>query len=150
MTYTTLQQSIIREFGRKPSNIQDASFGCILSIEWDCEEERIIWKLVHILSDSDEWCSFFSGVKIVTDYASEDIEYSEDEIEILWHIPHLEDVFRVAAEKWLSFYIDSERNAQIWIDWKSFRYIPSIPLLDQDESTLTQLLTLFKKWETHT
>ena len=139
MTYTTLQLDIIREFGRK-----NHTAWCYTIDEegtmWYCATDRN-WLIIS----SKDWGWWSSS------------DYWDYMGEILWAIPHLEDVFRVAEERWLVYEL---RNKYVKDEFKYFLYITDIhefttdaipwkqcsTLIDQDESTLTQLLTLFKKW----
>ena len=67
---------------------------------------------------------------------------------ILWHIPHLEDVFRVAKNKLWYYELlgDSlEFWNELWIqkDTMQIDCDASIPLLDQSKDTLQSILNLF-------
>lgn len=79
--------------------------------------------------------------------------------EILWHIPHLEDVFRLARDRkmfyWIKWEYVKEKEFEyieyIWFSnidiWEKYiPYNPSIPLLEQPESVLIELLTKIK-WQ---
>ena len=130
--YTPLQLNIIRLFGRK-----ELTEGII--IKYDDEYFKLMTEI--------EW---WIAVDSIQYYRNLALYFGEDEFEILWHIPHLEDVFRVAEEKWLSytlfggriinhivFHIDDDNDVKITI-------APTLPLLEQSEDTLTQLCNLFK------
>lgn len=74
--------------------------------------------------------------------------------EILWHIPHLEDLFRVAEEQWRKLDIEYRNDRwfecyTLWIEkaekknnWNVILYNPSIPLLDQPN--LSDIISLFR------
>lgn len=76
----------------------------------------------------------------------------DNNFEILWHIPHLENLFQLAEEKGFA-YIALE-PAQIRLTkyfWKDrpewvhvIPYNPTLPLIYQEESVLIELLTIFK------
>lgn len=117
MTYTATQLEVIKRFWRK-----ELSDYCLVKVDWKYIFHR-------------------------------DKSILESHYEILWHIPHLfPDVARVMRDRWWS--IDYEENlneSNIWelyithFGWNTVIPFDSIiPLLDQSESTLTQLLTLFK------
>lgn len=81
---------------------------------------------------------------------------TENIFEILWHIPHLNDLYRVAESKDLIIKIEYNylKQEYVWITidntfWEDdiyalIPYNPTLPLIDQEESTLVQLLNLFK------
>ncbi len=76
------------------------------------------------------------------------------DVEILWHIPSLEDLFQVAMDKWYSpaFYYDEEYSKYIvsferkiadrQFTQDDFPYNPILPLLDQPN--LEEIISLFK------
>lgn len=135
MQYTDLQISAIKLFGRK-----ELSFGCIFKY-WD-----IYTRYCH------PWTSFHIVQKLNADtYAIWNEDFKK--IEILWHEPHLfPDVARVAEEKWFSVWVVERKwvwyisigkidNPNIVINQK---FIPSKPLIEQSESTLEKLISLFE------
>lgn len=62
-------------------------------------------------------------------------------------IPHLEDVFRVAEEKWgvpVELYYSSEKKYVLWLNEDiSIDYNPFLSLLEQDEKTLKEFIEKF-------
>ena len=157
MTYTTLQLDIIREFGSK-----ELTEGCYITYTWNPK----FWK---------DWGDYLAMLKFSKNGIYEakskncfwllHLAESEEELneiqwlhwirkEILWHIPHLEDVFRVAEERWL--FCDCSTNSssirlynEDYTIEEEYPWDSSTQPIDQDESTLTQLLTLFTTWETN-
>ena len=156
MTYSKTQLDIIKAFGSK-----ELSEGCLMEIFhtdlvhremwWDDYETSvsncIIWKYISWFSES-----------IFDFYYDENIFniktfwecWETNSYEILWHIPELfPDVARVAKEKWIIIRIWSNETIIYGFIYKSestFRitYNSTLPLIEQEESTLTQLLNLFK------
>ena len=136
---TPLQIETIKKFGRK-----ELMAGCIFKY-WD-----------YYSFYCHPWTSFHIVQKLNADtYAI----WNEDfrKIEILWHLPHLEDIFRVAKDKDFDLFqvvyhdkmwsTESQQGIFV-IDnmGKSVRitYNSTLPLIEQDESILSQLLSLFK------
>lgn len=132
MTYTPLQIEIIKKFGRK-----DLSFGCVIYYNispYIFLDERI-WYYTVYCCDSVDWIFWYEEIK------------EKEKVKILWHLPLLEDIFRVAEEKGIYVSISPEITRvykEFWWDPIEVVFIPHIPLIDQDESTLSQLLSLFK------
>lgn len=141
--YTPTKIEAIKIFWKK-----DLSFGCIVLHQHSYTPEY--WpEQVSIVTRNDgnknesEW--------LLPRWVWVDSSYQVEEYTILWHEPHLEDVFRVAEEKWFTFdlinfwkkqprltsLIPSNENFNIPIN-------PNIPLLEQPEETLKQLISLFK------
>ena len=145
--YTPTQLESIKIFGRK-----DLSFGCIFKY-WD-----IYTRYCY------PWTSFHIVQKLNADtYAIWNEDFKK--IEILWHEPHLEDVFRVAKNKWKII----DKWTEYWIVdfciWWHYRnelsivfqwwfnndfhkdkimYNPTLQLLEQSEETLNKLISLFE------
>lgn len=133
MTFTPPQLDIIRLFWRK-----ELSFGCIVEKMWN------IYTMIDIDTNGD-W--------IICRYEHDSSNHHIGIYEILWHIPHLEDVFRVAKEKefvciWAGqfplsteYFISIQKNI-----WESVEidFNPTKSLINQDETTLNQLLAIFK------
>ena len=140
MNYTPTQLEIIKIFWKK-----DLSFGCLI------RKEK--WKWFKIANISDikypDWKTCYKQAKwywVHWKFYQPKFK-TELDFEILWHIPHLEDVFRVAEEKWWKCEIlDSE---SIWyknciiIKWVWIEFNPTLLILEQSEETLKQLITLF-------
>lgn len=129
MTYSPIQLEAIKIFGRK-----DLTEWCLVNhwfsynpeIDW----EKQIWKIKTY--DWRRWAMLFDWFNV-------------DDFEILWHEPHLEDVFRVAKEKWYFVKLQSDEiYFYTYQHDESFKFISSLPLLEQSEDTLTQLINLFK------
>lgn len=130
MTYTATQLEVIKTFWRKELSkwliIWKERISEIIAIDYERE-----WFYIMI----DDWENTFS--------------WSIKWAEILWHIPHLEDVFRMVEKKrWVmrTWFPD---NVLYWFFPKieeTFRitYNPTIQLLEQPESVLIELLNLFK------
>lgn len=155
--YTPTQIEAIKIFWKK-----DLSFGCIVLHQHSYTPEY--WpEQVSIVTRNDgnknesEW--------LLPRWVWVDSSYQVEEYTILWHEPHLEDVFRVAKEKakishkWdiysivdlsinghyrneLSIVLQGGFNNDFHKD--RIQYNPSIPLLQQSEETLKQLISLFK------
>ena len=136
--YTQTQLEAIRIFGRK-----DLISWCYTLEKnwtmWHCWNWE--WKICY----TKQWDWWYSS------------SYWDHMWEILWHEPHLEDVFSLMTQKmfywsyrkvyeieWYSF--DEWWEIDVWdssIFWH-IPYNPTIPLLKQSESTLQQLISLFK------
>lgn len=143
MNYSPIQLDIIRTFGSK-----ELSEGCFV------RKEK--WKWFKIANITDikypDWKLYYKQAKwywLHWKFYQPKFK-TELDFEILWHIPHLEDVFRVAKWKAFIYAITPLRlwTYEIWFnDWYRTTYInytPEMPLLEQSEETLTQLLNLFK------
>ena len=136
--YTPIQIEIIKKFWRN-----DLTFGCIIihRVDDDFDWESHIAKITE--SDS-EWICFTPK----TPYWCTNNSQDTTDYEILWHEPHLEDVFRVAEEKWFYREVRTITYSRIELSTKENPYplcIPyniTIPLLSQGEDTLKQLLKL--------
>ena len=125
MQYTDVQISAIKLFGRK-----DLTEWCIVfQPEYDYtfkipEDE---WDLMVAMRNWFRWTTI--------------LEISESKVgfEILWHEPHLEDLFRVAWEKERWFVLNDE---SLFIFWEEIPYISYKPLLDQP--SLPEIISLIK------
>lgn len=137
MTYTPTQIELIKTFWKK-----ELSEGCKVI----CNDESI----KTVLENSEFW--FYIQPNWISDgyicYENEDIEMWISEI--LWHIPEIfPDVAREILNK---FQKDSIISVSEWkinfCLWKwgmhEIPYNPTLSLIDQEESTLVQLLNLFK------
>lgn len=138
MQYTETQLEAIKMFGRK-----DLSFGCIFSgheyVNHDLWEELKIEICVNETESKNFEPRFCIG--------SEWKEYCI--YEILWHIPHLEDLFRLAEEEEIIVEIREfprEEHTMITFQrhpmYKQFPYIRSKSLLDQPN--LSDIISLFR------
>lgn len=142
MTYSNVQLDIIRQFGSK-----ELSEGCIVRDLY--RDSQPIWKYLCDWKYFYEWNIWFIPDNEMTDWWE-----TENIFEILWHIPELfPDVARVAKEKEMDLecFISSFTDKYcIWFTkWprdaiQSIPYNPTLPLIDQEESTLVELLNLFK------
>ena len=133
--FTPTQIEIIKAFGSK-----ELSFWCRLVID----------DLIYIYVGRKKLFEDIWNWKIWDPYSND--EYDE----ILWHIPELHDLYRIAQSK--NWYI-TVHNHRLIIDKESDKplimgtsyeilldisYKPELQLIDQEESTLVQLLNLFK------
>ena len=157
MTYSKTQLDIIRQFGSK-----ELSEGCLV---WDFYNPNIFWYKIleyEVFPCVVNWESEYIKVRsfhrkretYTYDSRQENdvkqIEYFKKNI--LWHIPELfPDVARVAKEKVRFLEIKCPHKCYLSISrWDieleliSIPYNPTLPLIDQEESTLVQLLNLFK------
>lgn len=131
--FTTTQLEIIKLFGRK-----DLKEGCVVYIWKNVHFPEWVQKVVY----SDWYWIWLSNWHMQVDTSMVK--------EILWHIPHLEDVFRVAWEIWAYTSID---NFEETLSFRKSRYQeleeipfnPTLPLLEQSEEILTQLINIFSK-----
>lgn len=149
MTYTSIQLEVIKLFGRK-----ELSFGCILlDKEWKTYR-KVVWE------------SAWYGYDVYTEYnippllEATSIEWEhqysnncKDDFEILWHIPHLfPDVARELQKEWYVLELLKVDTIKSVLKISRFdikkdiiiSYKKLIPLLEQSEETLTQLISLFK------
>lgn len=140
--FTRTQLEVIKTFWRK-----ELTEGCLYYPDSDDFAE--VYKLI---SDK-EYCIKYT--RISDWYFGSFLTDEEWCNEILWHIPHLEDVFRLAKEKWYLVEVDVFKSSftkeyihdfLFWKNWDnhSIRIIPEISILNQPESVLIQLLNLFK------
>ena len=124
MKYSNLELEAIRLFGDKT-----LSFGCYYKYDW----RKPIFRV------NREWMM---------------ASLEKDKITILWHEPHLENLFRVAEEKnWIIRivynYLKKEYLLEIddsfWEDkeYALISYSPSTPLLSQPN--LSEIVNLFSK-----
>lgn len=134
--YTPIQLEIIKTFWSKELSkwliIWKERISEIIAIDY---EREWFYRMI------DDWENTFS--------------WSIKWAEILWHIPHLEDVFRVAKEKWYLVEVDIFKSSftkeyihdfLFWKNWDnhSIRIFPEISILNQPESVLIELLTKLK------
>lgn len=132
--YTDIQLEAIRLFWRK-----DLEFWLLFLSEKNKRILRYIWK--------DSWQYALS-----CEYSKWHILLFVESLngaEILWHIPHLEDLLK-RIKDWNSIY-QVEPNSiwlSIWSDereeefWKEIPYNPTLPLLDQP--SLPDIINIFK------
>ena len=132
--YTPTQLEVIRIFGKK-----DLSFGCWLFIQnpdWYAQyiEEIDAWNGFTIMSATYGYSVLNDKSDILKDW------------NIIGHIPHLEDVFRVAFDngKSLEIWKSDEWYSLCFSQYKRILYNPDITLIEQSELTLQQLISLFK------
>lgn len=135
MQYTDIQLEAIKVFWRK-----DLTEGCVVEFN-DHIIRKVYWKV---------WKNHWAEREQFYIIGNRLIEHYFDSDWILWHIPNLEDLFRVAEEKWVYMDIENKNNEiNIW-KWEyenselllSVPYNPTIPLLDQP--SLPDILNLFK------
>lgn len=128
MNYTPTQLEAIKIFGSK-----ELSFGCIVKMF----DNR--WFMTFL-----DFANLFGKTDVLSFYSIETKKAEEWFEEILWHIPHLEDVFRVAEEKWKKLFVTS-RWIFFWEDrYRVIPFNPTLQLLEQSESTLQQLISFSK------
>lgn len=148
MTYTPIQLKAIRLFGNK-----ELTEWCIIRYYSDVDEQWEIIKYIRTY-EKENWMMVvdaFCDWSFIRTWLSN--RFSKKQ-EILWHEPHLEDVFMVAKEKKFH-YIDithlSDWTHELCFAWtwetddEAIKYNPTLPLIEQDEDTLKQLLEIFKK-----
>lgn len=134
--YSAEQLEAIRIFGKK-----DLTFGCIVEIWFDSEPnphiETVIIRTEEQLKKAKEYFTEWNAW----------ILYKE----LLWHEPHLEDVFRVAEEKWftfdlINFWTKQPRLTSLIPSNENFNipYNPTLSLLEQSEETKQKIINLFK------
>lgn len=139
--FTPIQIEIIKAFGSK-----QLSEGCLIQIKWE-----YYFTIIDI-----EWdvATCYHPLKCTKDKKRSiiDIEISKldwNRNKILWNIPELfPDVARVAKEKWYEMTVSSDWWISIRTheddERESIKFNPTLPLINQEESTLVQLLNLFK------
>lgn len=130
--YTPIQLSAIKLFGRK-----DLTEGCVILEEEMQRHFTVAWVWEVKMYWNPIW---------VMDWGIPKWPYKWN-FEILWHIPHLEDLFRVAEEKGWSYYELFSDRIEFWKAVKRWwhrkiPYNPTIPLIDQP--SLTEIINLFK------
>lgn len=143
MTYTETQLEAIKLFWKK-----DLSFWCLLKMK----RYPSITTLWTYCSENEEYKDSYYTIRHGESWERDEclLIYCIDEYEILWHIPHLEDLFRVAEEKWKVVEVRNVCYSRIELFTKDnpfplcVPYNPTLPLLLQPEDTLTQLCNLFK------
>lgn len=148
--YTETQLEAIKLFGKK-----DLSFGCIVYADkWVTQKLPLIGTSCIIWVTSDEW-----EIDTIETYMKpyKDHEWSSwnDSLSgfmstytILWHIPHWHNLFSALRDKWLESFLWSESllidpDEKMWKK-KNIEVNKYIPLLDQPEATLKELLALFQ------
>lgn len=145
--YTPTQLSAIKIFGKK-----DLTEGCIVRVQSKYPSWSMYDDVIRKINEDEELTYNFYHISInhISKNKDDDMIFT-----ILWHEPHLEDVFRVAGKKWLIITVQynySKReyigitfddNKAEWI-WEPIEYNPTLSLLEQSEETLTQLISLFK------
>lgn len=134
--YSPIQLQAIKFFGDKT-----LSFGCIVEIKsfYHKRDNKIFPWFYTILDeglllDDTHWV-FYEFVNM------EELDY-----EILWHEPHLHDLFRVAEER--GFYVSMSPEItriykEFWWEPIETILIPSMPPLSQPH--LSEIVNLFSK-----
>ncbi len=127
------------------------SEGCVIKNKafYNDNVTWIIRSVVSIRFFSEDVLSVRAKVFWKKDSNEENISFNN--IEILWHEPHLHDVFRLSKEKLLFPLVQTEdfTNYYIGIAWENtpyreIPYNPAITLLKQEESTKQAIIDLFK------
>ncbi len=128
--YTPTQLEAIKLFGRKDLE------------EWCIVYDSLIKEYVLVASDNTvlfDW-QWFADIIEHTYYRD-----NSGRFEILWHVPHLEDLFRVAEEKgidfWMEFWYTLRVSPKDWT-YHEIKYNPTLPLIDQP--SLPEIINLFK------
>lgn len=139
MTYTETQLEAIKILGKK-----DLSFGCIYYPNTDDFAEPYFYVEEWVWVQVKSWW-------LIHDSSYEIEVMNSLDVSILWHIPHLEDLFRVAGEKWKRITIEYYTQwphlifNPIEVNLRNpdrIPYNPTLPLLDQPN--LSDILNLFK------
>lgn len=143
---------------------------CILEINdnWNkIEPTQIqIIEWLYLIELWEEWYWYRIETDSLNFYCSKDIINVFDwkkmlrnsldvDITIVGIEPHLEDIFRVAKEKWYLVEVDIFKSSftkeyvhdfLFWKNWDnhSIRIIPEISILNQTDDTIQKLLNLFK------
>lgn len=144
MTYSNLQIEIIKLLGSK-----ELLFGCIVSLKKKYENPYFsidtsdTLSVVHI--DNKYECLFkLDWIRWVLELWNQWKKY----IEILWHLPTLEDLFIKAEEKGITIRIDNETLLIITtkpvLNVIEIPYNPKLKPYQQTEETMQELITLFK------
>ena len=147
--FTPIQLEAIKLFGRK-----DLSFGCVVLIKGNTNSKVNYYYICKDAYDGD--CIFIETYEEW--YENTILEYEKEEYEILWHIPHLEDLFRKCFENkmWIDLSEDMEWYQLIVRELKlkkesdgawsrekyTINYEPSLPLLEQP--SLPEIINLFR------
>ena len=149
--YSQLDLELIRIFGKK-----ELTEGCWINLqdEDDYDDDGHICKLTQPSEYDEKW--YYLIYPHTPYWATDSIHIQKDKdsiFEILWHLPTLEDIFRVAEEKWLILSmmkrdIDPEYcihvYGRVWMHNGFVTYIkPSIQLFKQSEETKQALISLF-------
>lgn len=152
--YTPTQLEVIRAFGSK-----ELTEGCLIgSKQFHIYEQEIVYTpMIWGTWFHKQWNTNLKKFRVHCPLTEEDIWFDFEDItnyQILWHIPILEDVFRLAKNKWFTIDLSSRSehflHSMRFYYWNKYRdywdinYTPSIPLLEQTESVLIELLTIFK------
>lgn len=131
MKYSEIQLEIIKVFGIVKDNYSDEKY-------LTCDK---CWELFR--------SKFYSKPRIDTPYNYLRCgDCNPKDVTSITSIPHLEDVFRVAEDNWAYLSIDnfeetiSFRKSR-YKELEEIQYNPALPLLEQPESTLQELLKLF-------
>lgn len=137
MTYTETQLEAIRLFGKKDLTKWNI---CLMNNKnklFPDAEDTLLTFFWFV-----DWEYFF-----IDEHLNQYSRYTEN-FEILWHIPHLEDLFRVADEKWKIMEVRNTLYSRIELFTKDnpfplcVPYNPTIPLLDQPN--LAEIISLFR------
>jgi len=154
MTYTPTQLDIIRVFGRK-----DISNGLQIDISEHrcetCSPSEYCWNKIHHYLSLDKNLLFEVDWYEYTIQSFQEIYSYENptmSMEILWHIPEIFPDVAMVAEKrnWsVSILAKTDDTYEVWVSGSRklpdiIKYNPILPLIEQLEATLIELLTIFK------
>ena len=126
-----LQIKLTKLIGKK-----ELSFGCevIISMQnfilvdsrkyWFKHSARVIWA-----DEDNEWYNY-------------DLTVKKQDIEIIWHPAQLHDLHRWMNEKKIYFVMRPERIDTSKKEFSVIPYNSSLPLLEQSEETLQQIINL--------
>lgn len=145
MRYTETDLQLIRIFGKKELSDWCIITGLCLDIYWEVKERKLCRKTYawYYLVASKKW-NFHDNCSMVDKPSS---------IEILWHLPTLENIFQKAEEKWWKITIEWYTEWPYLIlnpievnlrNPERIPYNPTISPLDQEETTKEALINLFK------
>lgn len=147
--YSQLDLELVRIFGTK-----ELTEGCWINLqdEDDYDDDGHICKLTQPSEYDEKW--YYLIYPHTPYWATDSIHIQKDKdsiFEILWHIPHLEDVFRVAEEKNIKIEIDTGFKYSIYLTvddiQRDIAYNFSSTLLEQSEETKQALISLFEQWK---
>lgn len=141
--YTPIQLEAIEMFGRK-----DLTFWCIVKVSGYIKNSikiktPLIWSLVKYTTP--HYTGHCWNYYLKFQDKQEIMKCWSNFCEILWHIPHLEDLFRVAEEKWIYISISPEITRvykEFWWEPIEIVLVTTLPLLDQPN--LEEIINLFK------
>ena len=140
--YSQLDLELVRIFGKK-----DLTEGCIAKWKW---QENVTDIIAYRIWDTLWVVTYYEWNWVNVERID---EFSIDEYEVIWHIPHLEDIFRVAKENGKLVEIDSQFNELTlyhinqYGEHETERFFPYdstlLPTEQPSEETKQALISLF-------